>query len=180
MTDDRFGLSGKTALVTGAGQGIGQAVALAMARAGADVICHERAEVPTATLSAVEQMGRRAFGVTGDLGDRAAPESMVTAALAAAAFRFARRALAPACAQDGDSRRGLPDGVHRGLALGPGTRSLGSRRRRPEGAERNRVELLADTGGGRAVVADHAGSDAPPRRHLPPEPPRCHLWAGPR
>jgi NAD(P)-dependent dehydrogenase (short-subunit alcohol dehydrogenase family) len=37
-----FSLAGKTALVTGANTGIGQAIALAMGRAGAQVICAGR------------------------------------------------------------------------------------------------------------------------------------------
>ncbi len=35
-----FQLSGKTALVTGSSAGLGAAIALALAEAGADVICH--------------------------------------------------------------------------------------------------------------------------------------------
>jgi len=37
---DQFNLDGKTALVTGASAGIGAAIAIALAQAGADAICH--------------------------------------------------------------------------------------------------------------------------------------------
>ena len=56
---NRFSLEGKTALVTGANTGIGQAVALAMGRAGAHVICTGRrssAETVREIGAAVEEM----------------------------------------------------------------------------------------------------------------------------
>jgi len=37
---DQFRLDGKTALVTGASAGLGAAMAIALAEAGADVVCH--------------------------------------------------------------------------------------------------------------------------------------------
>ena len=37
---DQFKLFGKTALVTGSSAGLGAAIAMALAEAGADVICH--------------------------------------------------------------------------------------------------------------------------------------------
>jgi len=78
---NRFGLEGKTALVTGSGQGIGKAVALELATAGADIACHDLRE-PAETIAAVRALGRRAFGVTGDMSDKSAPDRIVGAALA--------------------------------------------------------------------------------------------------
>ena len=40
MVLDQFKLDGKTALVTGASAGLGAAIAVALAEAGADVVCH--------------------------------------------------------------------------------------------------------------------------------------------
>jgi len=71
---DRFRLDGKSALVTGAGQGLGKAFALALAEAGADVavadIVGENAE---ATARAIKSLGRRAPALTVDI---AAPEAV--------------------------------------------------------------------------------------------------------
>jgi 2-dehydro-3-deoxy-D-gluconate 5-dehydrogenase len=61
-----FDLSGKTALVTGANTGIGQAVAVALATAGADVALVGRSEA-TETKAKVEAIGRRAIIVAADL-----------------------------------------------------------------------------------------------------------------
>ncbi len=51
--NDPFSLAGRTALVTGANSGIGQAIALAMGRAGARVICAARSD-PTETLAGLQ------------------------------------------------------------------------------------------------------------------------------
>ena len=48
-----FDLSGKTALVTGANTGIGQAIAVALSKAGADVAVAGRS-APTETLALIE------------------------------------------------------------------------------------------------------------------------------
>ena len=67
---DPTSLEGKLALVTGAGTGIGQGVALELARRGADVALHYSSSAAGA-LAAVEQiraMGRRAVAIQGDLG----------------------------------------------------------------------------------------------------------------
>jgi 2-deoxy-D-gluconate 3-dehydrogenase len=55
---DLFSLSGRTAIVTGANTGIGQAIAIALAQAGADiaVVCRTK---PVETASAVQATGRR-------------------------------------------------------------------------------------------------------------------------
>jgi NAD(P)-dependent dehydrogenase (short-subunit alcohol dehydrogenase family) len=66
----RFGLEGKTVLVTGAARGIGRACALACASAGADVIAGVRDPDGSASLIAeLEKLGRRALAVRMDLGD---------------------------------------------------------------------------------------------------------------
>jgi len=65
MSDNiSFDLSGKTALVTGASRGIGQAIAIGMAKAGADiVVVASRAENAAETVAAVEALGRKARAV---------------------------------------------------------------------------------------------------------------------
>ncbi len=66
MILDRFQLNGKTALVTGSFRGLGAAMAVAMAEAGADVICHDM-EPPDETIAKITKLGRRAIGVREDL-----------------------------------------------------------------------------------------------------------------
>ncbi len=61
-------LTGKVAIVTGAGRGIGKAVAEAYARAGADLALIARtAEEVTATDEAVRRLGRRCLRYSGDV-----------------------------------------------------------------------------------------------------------------
>jgi NAD(P)-dependent dehydrogenase (short-subunit alcohol dehydrogenase family) len=72
-------LSGRTALVTGGGRGIGREIALELARAGADVAINyyvepERAERTTAD---IEALGVRATAVAGDIGNAADVQRMV-------------------------------------------------------------------------------------------------------
>jgi len=50
MILERFSLKGKTALVTGSSRGLGAAIALALAEAGANVAVHGSRAVPQATL----------------------------------------------------------------------------------------------------------------------------------
>ena len=61
-----FDLSGKRALVTGANTGIGQAIAVALAEAGADVALAGRTE-PAETLRLIREAGRTALNVSADL-----------------------------------------------------------------------------------------------------------------
>ncbi len=83
---DLFRLSGETALVTGGGSGIGQAIAIGLARAGADVALFD---MPTSagladTVRAIEAEGRRALVTTGNVtvpGDLAAAVARVEAEL---------------------------------------------------------------------------------------------------
>ena len=61
-------LDGKVAIVTAAGRGIGQGIALCLAEAGADVVVNSFSEETTAnTVKAVEDRGRRALPVVGDI-----------------------------------------------------------------------------------------------------------------
>ncbi len=57
-------LSGRTALVTGASRGIGRAIALALAEAGADIAVNYRRDTGAAneTIAAVQALGRKAIG----------------------------------------------------------------------------------------------------------------------
>ncbi|ASR51320.1 MAG: 2-dehydro-3-deoxy-D-gluconate 5-dehydrogenase KduD [Blastomonas sp.] len=67
MTASPFDLAGKTALVTGANTGIGQAIAVALAEAGVDVAVAGRSE-PTETLAAIQATGRKAVNIAADFG----------------------------------------------------------------------------------------------------------------
>jgi 2-deoxy-D-gluconate 3-dehydrogenase len=64
---DLFTLTGRIAVVTGANTGIGQAIAIALAQAGADVAAVGRTS-PDETGAAVKAAGRRFLSVKADLG----------------------------------------------------------------------------------------------------------------
>jgi NAD(P)-dependent dehydrogenase (short-subunit alcohol dehydrogenase family) len=73
-----FSLAGRSAVVTGAASGIGRAIALGLADAGADVGCLDRSRDGLAdTVAAITDRGRRAHAVAADVTD----ENQVDAAL---------------------------------------------------------------------------------------------------
>src|SRR5689334_11217160 len=75
---DRFRLSGKTALVTGARRGLGRAMAVALAEAGADIVATSATIGPASELAAdVEALGRRFWAFPCDLADRKAVYAFV-------------------------------------------------------------------------------------------------------
>lgn len=79
-----FDLSGKTALVTGASRGIGRALALGLATAGADLVISARDEGLLRTLAGeIEGLGRKAFVLPADVTDAAACGQLVADSLGA-------------------------------------------------------------------------------------------------
>ena len=81
MILDRFRLTDRAAVVTGAGRGIGAATAVALAEAGADVVIASRTESQlTDVAKQVEAAGRRAVTVAADLNDLDAVAGLVDAA----------------------------------------------------------------------------------------------------
>ena len=68
-----FSLEGKTAVVTGASRGFGEAIAIGLAEAGADVVLAARTESALQEVAAkIEALGRKALVVPTDMMDKAA------------------------------------------------------------------------------------------------------------
>ncbi len=86
MTDtvlDRFGLAGGVAVVTGAGRGIGEGIAIGLAQAGCDVVLTARREHEiNAVADEVRKLGRKAFAIAGDITDGAFVDSLAERAKA--------------------------------------------------------------------------------------------------
>ena len=72
-----FSLADRRALVTGASRGLGRAMAVALAKAGADVICaSSRRGGASETADAIRALGRRVWEVDADVADRHALAAM--------------------------------------------------------------------------------------------------------
>ena len=76
-------LSGKIAIVTGAGSGIGRASALLFASEGAKLVLFDRTEEVHRAAAAVEQAGGHAIAIVGDAGEEADVAAAVAKALEA-------------------------------------------------------------------------------------------------
>lgn len=76
MTKEMFNLDGKNALVTGANTGLGQAMAVALAGAGADIALVGRS-APDETEARVKALGRKTAVVMADLSDTSVVSSVI-------------------------------------------------------------------------------------------------------
>lgn len=82
MSTSLFELSGKTAVVIGGTSGIGLAISLGLARAGADVIASARREEQVdAAADKIEAIGRQTLRLTSDVLERASLETLASATL---------------------------------------------------------------------------------------------------
>ncbi len=81
---DLFDLSGRTALVTGGGRGIGRHIAIGLAEAGADVLIASRKLANCEeTVRAIEATGRRGIAFAADLANADAVDALADRVLAA-------------------------------------------------------------------------------------------------
>ena len=82
MKDQLFSLEGKVAVVTGGTSGIGRALSLGLADAGADVIATaRRKEQVDDTANEIEARGRQTLRMASDVGDRSTLETLLGAVL---------------------------------------------------------------------------------------------------
>ncbi|KAJ9295082.1 hypothetical protein DTO271G3_6252 [Paecilomyces variotii] len=79
MAASLFSLSGRTALVTGGTRGIGQAMAVALAEAGADIILVQRDESNTTTRDEITRLGRKATIHVAELSNRESVKAIIPA-----------------------------------------------------------------------------------------------------
>lgn len=82
MSLEAFQLNGKNALVTGSHRGLGAAIAVALAKASANVGCHGRDPKPASACDEIRAAGRRTFYVSGDLADAKVPVTLIEKTIA--------------------------------------------------------------------------------------------------
>src|SRR5579863_5596288 len=84
MTQNLFDLTGKVAVVTGGTTGLGHAISLGLAGAGADVIpTSRRAEQVAKVAAEIEALGRRSLHTTSDVQSRESVQALHDAVLKA-------------------------------------------------------------------------------------------------
>ncbi len=82
MSTNLFDLSGRVAVVTGGTTGLGEAISLGLAEAGADVVpTSRRLEQVSNVAAEIEALGRRSMRVTSDVLDRVSVQAMHDAVL---------------------------------------------------------------------------------------------------
>ncbi|HTV58810.1 MAG TPA: 2-dehydro-3-deoxy-D-gluconate 5-dehydrogenase KduD [Verrucomicrobiae bacterium] len=77
MILESFQLHGKNALVTGSRRGMGKAIAVALAEAGADVLCHGREADSGQVCEDIRRLGRKAEYFAGDITSASVCEALV-------------------------------------------------------------------------------------------------------
>src|SRR3546814_3711100 len=77
MSSRPFSLAGRKALVTGAATGLGRAIAVGLAEAGADIVGVYHQSPPDETAQSVRALGQAFFGIQADLGDPACVRGIV-------------------------------------------------------------------------------------------------------
>jgi NAD(P)-dependent dehydrogenase (short-subunit alcohol dehydrogenase family) len=83
MTPSIFSLEGQVAVITGGASGIGKALSLGLAAAGADVVPTSRREAEVATTATeIRALGRRSLNVTSDVTSRASVDALRDVVLA--------------------------------------------------------------------------------------------------
>ena len=81
--EEKFGLHGKVALVTGSSRGLGLAMARALAQAGADVIVNARDPATLApVVGEIASLGRKAHAIAADMGNRSDVERVIDQSIA--------------------------------------------------------------------------------------------------
>jgi 2-deoxy-D-gluconate 3-dehydrogenase len=76
-----FRVDGKLAIVTGATTGIGEAAAMALAHAGADLLVVGKTRDPSHQCKAIRALGRKALGLRGDIRESHFIDQVVSTAL---------------------------------------------------------------------------------------------------
>ncbi|GAA3130073.1 3-oxoacyl-ACP reductase [Streptosporangium carneum] len=74
-------LEGRTAIVTGAGAGLGRSEALALAERGANVVVNDMGQAADEVVAEIKELGGQAVAVTGDVGEWSMGERLVQAAV---------------------------------------------------------------------------------------------------
>lgn len=81
MILDKFKLDGKVAIVTGGARGLGQAMALGLAEAGADIAAVDILDMAE-TVQKVQALGRRAIAISADLSKKECVDNIVSTTVA--------------------------------------------------------------------------------------------------
>jgi len=76
MKNDLFDLEGKTAVVTGSSRGLGKAMAIGLAKAGADVVVTDILDT-SETVSEIKKLNRESLGLVVDVSNKSDIEAMV-------------------------------------------------------------------------------------------------------